>query len=114
MRTIKTLLLIVALSFSSVLMASTNAEDKRTESDVIRVEIGKLLKNPSFAISDELVARVVFTLNNNKEIVVLSVDTDNYLVESYIKSRLNYKKINSTLLVSQEFYNIPVRLKPVK
>ncbi|MEJ6793090.1 MAG: hypothetical protein QNK89_10270 [Lacinutrix sp.] len=33
-------------------------------------------------------------LNKNKEIVVISVDTENEGLESYIKTRLNYSKLN--------------------
>ena len=112
MRTIKTLLLIVALSFSSVLVASTNAEDKRTKSVAITEEIGKLLQNPSFLVENEITANVTVTLNKNNEFVVLSVDTDKKNVENYIKSRLNYQELPVTLNESGKTYIVPVRITP--
>ena len=112
MRTIKTLLLIVALTFSSVLAASTNAEDKKAESDAITEEIGKLLENPSFLVVSEITANVTVTLNNNNEFVVLSVDTDESYVENYIKSRLNYQELPISLDGGKKTYFVPVRLIP--
>ena len=112
MRTIKTLLLLVALTFSSVLVASTNAEDKRTKSVAITEEIGKLLQNPSFLVDHEITANVTVTLNKNNEFVVLSVDTDEAYVENYIKSRLNYQELSENLNDGQKKYIVPVRITP--
>ena len=112
MKTIKTLLLIVALTFSSVLVASTNAEDKRAESVAITEEIGKLLQNPSFAVEEEITANVTITLNKNNEFVVLSVETETNFVENFIKSRLNYKELSVTLKDSGKTFIVPVRITP--
>ena len=112
MRTIKTLLLIVALTFSSVLVASTNAEDKRSESVAITEEIGKLLQNPSFLVDEEITANVRITLNKNNEFVVLSVETKNIYVENFIKSRLNYQKLPVTINNGEKTYIVPVRITP--
>jgi len=112
MKTIKTLLLIVALTFSSVLVASTNVEDKRAESVAITEEIGKLLQNPSFLVDEEITAYVKVTINKNNEFVVLSVDTEDFFVENYIKSRLNYKKLPVTLNDVGRTFIVPVRITP--
>ncbi|MBN4047258.1 hypothetical protein JYU05_01810 [bacterium AH-315-P13] len=112
MRTIKTLLLIVALTFSSVLVASTNAEDKRTESVAITEEIGKLLQNPSFLVENDITALVKITLNDNNEFVVLSVDTKESYVENFIKSRLNYHELPGTLKNGTKTFIVPVRITP--
>jgi len=112
MRTIKTLLLIVALTFSSVLVASTNVEDKRAESVAITEEIGRLLQNPSFLVDEEITANVMITLNKNNEFVVLSVDTDNSYVENFIKSRLNYQELPVTLKDITKTFIVPIRITP--
>jgi len=112
MRTIKTMLLIVALTFSSVLVASTNTEDKRTGTVAITEEIGRLLQNPSFAVDHEITANVTVTLNKNNEFVVLSVETDANYVENFIKSRLNYKELPVTLNDGEKTYIVPVRITP--
>ncbi|MCK5400323.1 MAG: hypothetical protein KAJ28_01710 [Flavobacteriaceae bacterium] len=112
MRTIKTLLLIVALTFSSVLVASTNAEEKRAESVVITEEIGKLLKNPGFLVDEDITASVMITLNKNNELVVLSVETDKNYVENFIKSRLNYNELTVPVNSHTKTFIVPVRITP--
>ncbi len=39
-------------------------------------------------------AEVDFLVTNQGEIVVLTVDSKSHLIESHIKSSLNYKKVN--------------------
>jgi hypothetical protein len=112
MRTIKIMLLIVALTFSSVLVASTNVEEKGTESVAITEEIGKLLKNPSFILENDVLASVTLTINKNNEIVVLSVDSEEDYLDSFIKSRLNYHELPVTLQNVEKTYKVPVRITP--
>jgi len=59
-------------------------------------EIGRLLEKPSLEIEESMDAVVTFIFNENQEIVVLSVDTNDSSIETYIKSRLNYKKLKSS------------------
>jgi Cdc6-like AAA superfamily ATPase len=112
MKTIKTMLLIVALTFSSVLVASTDVEEKGTESVAITEEIGKLLKNPRFILENDVLASVILTINKNNEIVVLSVDSDEDYIDNYIKSRLNYHELPVTLQNVEKTYKVPVRMTP--
>jgi enoyl reductase-like protein len=113
MRTIKTLLLIVALTFSSVLVASTNAKDEKgAESVAITEEIGKLLENPSFILEKDVVANVTLTINKNNEIVVLTVDTDENYLSSYIKNRLNYNELPEPFKSEAKTFIVPVRITP--
>lgn len=112
MRQLKALLLVGALTCSSVLMASTNSEDRVTESATITTQIGKLLKNPGFIVDGEVTANVRLVLNKNNELVVLSVDSENNKVESYIKSRLNYKKLSESYETLEGEFIVPVRVTP--
>ncbi len=112
MRTIKIMLLIVALTFSSVLVASTNVEEKGTESVAITEEIGKLLKNPRFIVENDVLASVTLTINKNNEIVVLSVDCNEDYLDNFIKSRLNYHKLPVSLQNVAKTYKVPVRITP--
>jgi hypothetical protein len=110
MRQLKSLLLVLALTFSSTLMASTNPEDRATESEVITNKIGKMLENPNFEVQDDLTAFVTLTLNKNNELVVLSVDSDNRKMTGYIKSRLNYKKLSESFETLDGKFIVPVRV----
>jgi len=107
MRTVKMLILVLAITFTSVLTASTNPT--HAEPNVTK-EIGVLLKNPKFRVSDDLVANVTFILNKDSEIVVLNVDTDSKELEGYIKSRLNYHKLDLSADNVNKTFKVPVRI----
>ncbi len=73
-------------------------------------EFGKLLKAPGFEINSEMRAIVTFVVNKNNEVVVLSVDCETKQISSFIKSRLNYQKIETNLKKGVE-YKVPIRIK---
>ena len=108
MKQLKTLLLAVLITASSVLSASN--EDKKPDSGVITVAIGKLLKDPSFLVDKDIVADVTLILNKNNELVVLSVDSNELYVENFIKSRLNYKELPATFTSKERTFKVPVRV----
>ena len=112
MRQLKALLLVAALTFGSVLMASTNPEDRATESATITNSIGKLLKDPGFVIDNEITANVRLVLNKNNELVVLSVDSEDSSIVGYIKSRLNYQKLSESFETLEGEFIVPVRVTP--
>ncbi len=107
MKKLSVSLLAIAFAVSSVASASTSPV--KTE-NVLNKEIKTLLKKPSFKIKKELTAQVTFTLNDKQEIVVLSVDSDSEVLESYIKDRLNYRKVNAQSDSEVKLFKIPVRL----
>ncbi|MFC5046694.1 hypothetical protein ACFSTE_10270 [Aquimarina hainanensis] len=108
MKNLKVVLVAFALVVSGVMSASTvPGKDKRS----VSAEIGELLKSPSFKIKQDIKAEVTFTLNKDKEIVVLSVDTKDEKIVDFIKARLNYKKVSGVLPLGYDEYIVPVRLK---
>ncbi len=77
----------------------------------LSVQIGELLaKNYLTDSQVHLTAQVRFTLNNEGEIVVLSVDTENETLESFVKGRLNYKKVDVAGFDEGKIFTIPVRV----
>ncbi|TJY32848.1 hypothetical protein [Pontimicrobium aquaticum] len=110
MRQLKTLLLAVTLTFSSVLIASTNPEDPTSEFSKITVNIEKFLKSPNFDVNHEMKANVTLTLNKNNELVVLCVDSEDDKMEGFIKSRLNYKKVAGSYSTLKGKFIVPVRI----
>ncbi|MBT8272198.1 MAG: hypothetical protein KJO77_00220 [Bacteroidia bacterium] len=115
MKTIKSLLLVVAIAFSSVLTANTDPNEatpsSNAESNVITQQVEKLLKNPSFLVDHDMIAKVTLTINKNNEIVVLSVDSEDKTVENYIKSRLNYNELPVAFISSEKTFMVPVKLE---
>ena len=108
MKSIKMLLLAVAITFSSVLSASTapkNAQTKSIESDV-----AKRLEKPTFILAKDVLTNVTLTVNKDNELVVLYVDSDNEIVVEYIKKRLNYTKVSVPMFNNNKTFIVPVRL----
>jgi len=101
--------ILLALAFVVSSFSYANNAPKTVTNDLTK-EIKTLLKKTTFNVEKESTAFVTFTLNANKEIVVLTVDSENKSVERFIKSRLNYQKVVSSLDENVKFYKIPVRV----
>jgi len=108
MRTIKILALVCAIAFSGTSFASDNPT--KDNSNAISQEIGKLLKAPRFTVEDDVFATVKVFFNEDNEIVVLTVDSDQEGVDGYIKSRLNYKSLKNDVNNKNRYYIVPVRI----
>lgn len=107
----KVILLTIALVLGTVASNATTPE-KMTINEKLRVEISKLLTN-SYFLGDETIvsAKVDFLLNQNGEIVVLTVDSNNHRIVAFIKDRLNYKAIvNPGTEFNNKKYSIPVKV----
>jgi len=57
-----------------------------------------------------LQAEVVFTLNDQSEIVIVSVNCENEILDGYIKRKLNYKKVQVSALDEGEIYRMPLKI----
>jgi len=108
MKKLNVLLLAVAFTVSSVLSASTTPTKADRPANPLSEQISDLLKDPIFEIEDEVMAEVTFMVNDQQEIVVLTVGTENTTVESFIKNRLNYQKVENAQMGTA--YEIPVRI----
>lgn len=83
------------------------AKDKKSATSE---EIRLLLTDPTFEVEVDTAAYVTFMLNKEGEIIVLTVDTDNAVVEAYVKARLNYHKLSTPLEIGKQ-YEVPITLK---
>ncbi len=108
--TIKMLLLVVAITFSTVLSAST-IEPKDEDPTTLTEKIQNLLKIPNFTADENMEASVTLIFNKNRELVVLAVDSESELVSGYIKSRLNYKKLNIDVDDLNKTFVVPVKIQ---
>jgi hypothetical protein len=104
---------VVLVAFVLLLGTSVTAADASLDKDktvTISQEIGDLLKDANIELDYDVNANVTFMINGEGEIVVLTVDTSDLSIERFIKSRLNYKKLQNELLVGEE-YKVPVIMK---
>lgn len=113
MRTFKSVVLALVLLAGTTLSAATEPSVEKTNKEEAIVEIAQLLKNPKFELQEDTRASVILMVNSENELVVLSVDTESNLVESYVKTRLNYQKLEHSLEKGKE-YRLPVVITSVK
>ncbi|WP_299156622.1 hypothetical protein [uncultured Tenacibaculum sp.] len=105
----KKLLVLVFVTLISTSAFSTNENPNKKE---IRAKIVTLLGSPNFTINNEVKTIVEFTLNNKGEIVILNVDCKKTQICDYVKSKLNYKKVYSSIKQSSNnIYKIPLTIK---
>ena len=102
-------LLFVAMLFS-VGTLFANADKPKNPNKSLAAQIGDLLDHNSFVLNDDLTAKVKFTVNRDQEIVVLSVDSDSDILERFVKSRLNYQKVQLQEYREGKTYTVPVRI----
>ena len=107
MKNVSAILVAVVLLFgTSISMAAVEiGKEKKTPSQ----EITKLLKDPSFLVENDVDTYVTFVVNEDNEMVILMVETEDSTIDSYIKRRLNYEKLESVLVEGKE-YRVPVKL----
>ena len=104
-------LFVLALALFTINVSAANLNPIKP-TDELRVEIVDLIGSNYMAEMevDQYAAEVLFTVNNDRELIVLSVDTENTQLESYLKRKLNYKKVNHRPGKHGEIYLLPVKM----
>jgi hypothetical protein len=105
------------VSVAAALLISANALATETKPDLVApevqvtAEIGKMLEDNSIVLENDkdISAAVRFTLNESGEIVVLSVQTEDDRIESFVKARLNYNAVTTDGLQIGKTYEVPIR-----
>ncbi|WP_289063192.1 hypothetical protein [uncultured Zobellia sp.] len=107
----KTSLVLVAAMLLSIGNVFANEGENKKSTKNLTVQIYELLTDNSLTIKEvDETAFVRFTLNQNQEIVVLSVNADNEVVEAFVKEKLNYKKVSIQTYKEGRTYTLPVRI----
>ena len=104
MKNLKILTAVVALTFLSLSFTNTPETNEQLHKQIV-----ELIGDSSEALANvNLKAEIIITLNEKSEIVVVSVKSDNLFVDSFVKSKLNYKKVKVTALNPGELYHVPL------
>ena len=104
-------LFILALGLFTLNLSAANMNPiKPTEN--LRVEMVNLIGSNFIdeMIDDQYEANVLFTVNSNRELIVLSVESENTELGTYLKRKLNYKKVNHKPSKHGEIYLLPVKM----
>ena len=111
MKNLKLFIAIVAISVSSVMSVSANTEPTEAKKN-LRAQIVTLLGNHSYDLDNQtLTAEISVMLNNKGELIVISVESDDDQVQSFVKSRLNYKKVSVKEIKKGTVYRISLKMK---
>ncbi|PQJ77926.1 hypothetical protein [Polaribacter porphyrae] len=116
MKNLKSIIAILAISLSTVF--SVNATEKESEKEYatkvtkqLRTEIVSMLGTKiQLELKSDTKAEVSFMINSKNEVVVISVDCKLTEFNSFVKSKLNYKKIDVKGVKKGEIYKIPVKI----
>jgi len=107
------LMLVAALLLStgSIFANDSKKDEKPSKTQNLSEQIGGFLHSNNLTenhLGQE--AQVLFMLNSDKEIVVLSVDTEKDDLEGFIKGRLNYQAVEIGTYEEGKKYTISVRI----
>ena len=109
MRNLKTVT--VALALFATMSAFATKGKKATKTTNLSGQIYEMLKDNSLNVEDsELTAEVRFIVTEKGELLVLSVETKDEIMEGFVKSRLNYKKVQLDNVAPGRVYEVPVRI----
>lgn len=111
MNKLKSIITIIAISLATTF--STTATEKTTSktNKKLRTEIVSILGDKiPMEIKKTTKAEVSFIINDKNEIVVVSVDCESKEFNSFVKNKLNYKKINATGVKKGEIYIMPIKI----
>ncbi len=108
-------LVLVAVMFlvnGSIFANSESVKVERKKS--LTIQVSEILQREIDDLELDFVnitADVKFTLNKNREIVVLYVSTKDSEMEHFVKSTLNYKKVDLENYREGRVYSIPVLIQ---
>ena len=103
-------LVAVALVIGTASLFASNMEDTEESKKLMRTQIVELLDSPNFVVENEMTVDITFTFSSQGELIVLSVDSNNSDVLSYIRKNLNYKIIENPG-ERDKLYTIPLKVK---
>lgn len=114
MKNLKLVLVAFCISFLSMSSISANEIEPKDNNRVLRAKIVNLLGDEVPVILKDqkiLEVNISFMLNAKNEIVIVSVDAENTVIDSYVKSKLNYKVVQVKGIKKGEIYRVPLKIK---
>ena len=105
----KKLIIIVVALFTLNLSAAVPIEPNKS----LRSEIVSLLgDNLTFDLDqNEITIDILFTVNRNGEVIIISTNAPNKSTELLIKRKLNYKKVDFKENEPGEMFLLPLKIK---
>jgi len=111
MKNLKVLFAAITLTLFSTSTAFAFTET--TAKNNLRTEMVSLLGDKSSLELEvqTLKANVSFIINEKNQVVILSVDSKNENIDTFVKSKLNYKKVKASGITKGKIYIMPLKIK---
>jgi hypothetical protein len=111
MRKLKSIITIIAISLATTFSTAATEKEPSKINKELRTEIVSMLGDKILMeLKDNTSAEISFMINNKNEVVVITVDSKLNEFNSFVKKKLNYKKINVKGVKKGEIYRIPVKI----
>ncbi len=105
-------MLVAVLLLSSTSMYPSYERSERNPSNELKTKVEALLDGYFEMSSDkEFKATVIFTINKEQELVVLSVDSIDSEFCDFVKSSLNYQEIKIEGVIEGRKYTLPITMR---
>ncbi len=105
-------MLVATLLLASTSVFAIDEKPNSNPSNELQTKVKKLLDG-YFELSSEekFKATLIFTVNKDGELVVLSVDSDQKDFCQFVKNQLNYKEVKIDGIVEGRRYTIPITVQ---
>jgi hypothetical protein len=111
MRNLKSIIAILLFSLSISFSSNAIEKDPSKVTSELRSEIINILGNKILLeLNTSSTAEVSFMINNKNELVIISVDSNLNEFNSFVKNKLNYKKITTKGIQKGEIYKMPIKI----
>lgn len=111
MKSLKSIITIIAISLATTFSTTATETEPTKITKELRTEIVSLLGDKiPIILKEDCAATVSFIINNKNEIVILSVDCKVDKFNTYVKRKLNYKKIKVKGTLKGEIYKMPIKI----
>jgi len=109
MKNVKLLFVAFALFALQATAAITSPVEPNQQ---LRAEIVEIIGTecPYQLDQKECTVEVLFTINSKGELIILTVNSENEKAESFIKNKLNYKKVTHIPKKEGELFLLPMRI----
>ena len=111
MKNLKVFISVIVLTLFVGSTAFASTPTKTSSKNQLRTELVKLLGDlDEFDQETNITAYVSFIVNDENEIVVISIDSKNKQVDAVLKGKLNYKKVVASGIKRGEVYIMPLKI----
>ena len=113
MKNLKVFIAAITLTFFTT---TAFAVTETTAKNNLRTEIVSLIGDKSSIELDNqsIKVNVSFLINEKNQIVILSVDSNNNKVNTFLKGKLNYKEVSASGITKGKIYIMPIKFEDEK